>query len=701
MQKAENVQWRSRARSVPVAIAARRRSASRLTLAGTSPTLDRTTGAHDARRVALRRRASAVSRHECAEADVMRFPFRSSDCLSTYAAVLALGVAACVRPACADAGVEAPVTLVSDVHEFVLQRDGSLDEHDDSTLRANDANGIDAVAQRYVWFDKHLEKVVLLAAETIDRDGTAHPVGPDGIRDVQEPRSAGAPTFQDGLLRTVVFPGVEAGSSTRIAFRKTRSRPVNPGYFGYYVEPSREPVDSQRLIFDVPSDMPLYADARGYVALPPVTANGRTRYEFTYRHGAYERIESGAVGYPTYGDRLVVSTLPDYAAFAARYRNAAVDPTASDAAVVQLARALTAGAADPYDNARILYDWVQANVRYVALFLGETAAAPHRVADILRNRYGDCKDHVALFGALLAAVGIRSEPVLINLGAVYTLPAVPGYGGGAINHAITWLPDLRLYADTTTTGIAFGYLPPIVMDRPALLVDTGVLSRTPATQPRRRVARLDIDAARQHAARFHAHVEDDGWTAELERSLFRRATPERIRQIAAERVRQTGLRGRAELATSERRVTAGPFDVSVSGTLDHLVWPDGTTAVPALSSMAGGIATQVDAWLSEPVRTQPWVCIGGAFDETGQIALPPDVVVTDLPADTVVRDRFVDFTSHYVFDAAARIVQITRRMTADFGTQVCTPDDFAALRASLERIERDTHAQIVVRAKQR
>ncbi|MBR8301829.1 DUF3857 and transglutaminase domain-containing protein [Burkholderia dolosa] len=632
---------------------------------------------------------------------MMRFPFRSSDCLSTYAAVLALGAAACVRPACADAGVEAPFTLVSDVHEFVLQRDGSLDEHDDSTLRANDANGIDAVAQRYVWFDKHLEKVDLLAAETIDRDGAAHPVGPDGIRDVQEPRSAGAPTFQDGLLRTVVFPGVEAGSSTRIAFRKTRTRPVNPGYFGYYVEPSREPVDSQRLIFDVPSDMPLYADARGYVALPPVTANGRTRYEFTYRHGPYERIESGAVGYPTYGDRLVVSTLPDYAAFAARYRNAAVDPTASDAAVVQLARALTAGAADPYDNARILYDWVQANVRYVALFLGETAAAPHRVADILRNRYGDCKDHVALFGALLAAVGIRSEPVLINLGAVYTLPAVPGYGGGAINHAITWLPDLRLYADTTTTGIAFGYLPPIVMDRPALLVDTGVLSRTPATQPRRRVARLDIDAARQHAARFHAHVEDDGWTAELERSLFRRATPERIRQIAAERVRQTGLRGRAELATSERRVTAGPFDVSVSGTLDHFVWPDGTTAVPALSSMSGGIATQVDAWLSEPVRTQPWVCIGGAFDETGQIALPADVVVTDLPAGTVVRDRFVDFTSHYVFDAAARIVQITRRMTADFGTQVCTPGDFAALRASLERIERDTHAQIVVRAKQR
>ncbi|KVD20962.1 hypothetical protein WI81_05095 [Burkholderia ubonensis] len=609
--------------------------------------------------------------------------------------------AAAPRPPAAGIDDTPPTTLERDVHEFVIQRDGSLEEHDDATLRANNANGIDAIAQRYVWFDKDLEKVDLLAAQTLDRDGVAHPVGPDAIRDVQEPRSAGAPTFQDGVLRTVVFPGVEAGSRTRVAFRKVRTRPLNPGYFGYFVEPSRDPVDYQRLVFDVPADMPLHADARGYVALPPVTANGRTRYVFEYRHGPYDRIELGAVGYPTDGDRLMVSTLPDYAAFAARYRNAAMDPSADDPAVAQLARALTANAPDPHDKARILYDWVRANVRYVALFLGETAAAPHRVTDILRNRYGDCKDHVALFGALLAAVGIRSEPVLLNLGAVYTLPSVPGYGGGAVNHAITWLPDLGLYADTTTGGIAFGYLPPIVMDRPALLVDTGVLARTPATQPRTRTARLAIDAARLDAQRYQSYVEDDGWTAELERNVFRRATRERVRQLAVERLRQSGLRGTADLVTTDLAATAGPFGVTMTGTLDHAVWPDGTTAVPALSSLTGGIATQVQGWLAEPVRTQAWVCIGGAFDETAQIALPANVAVTDVPADTAVRDRFVDFASHYVFDASARVVQITRRLRADFGRQVCTPDDYAAMRASLERIERDTQAQIVVRAKAR
>lgn len=239
------------------------------------------------------------------------------------------------------------------------------------------------------------------------------------------------------------------------------------------------------------------------------------------------------------------------------------------------------------------------------------------------------------------------------------------------------------------------------MDRPALLVDSGVLSRTPATQPRRRTARLAIDAAQAGAAPFHAFVEDDGWTAELERNLFRRAPAERIGQLANERLRQTGLRGRAQIETSDRRATDGPFDVRFAGTLDHFVWPDGTTAVPALSSVTGGIATQIEGWLAEPMRTQPWTCIGGTFDETGQIALPAGAALTDLPADTIVHGRFVDFTSHYVFDPVARIVQVTRRMTAAFGTQVCSPEVFAALRGSLERIERDTQAQIVVRVGQR
>jgi hypothetical protein len=565
-------------------------------------------------------------------------------------------------------------------------------------MRANTASGVDDIAQRYVWFNKDIEQVELLAAETIDPNGGAHPVGPEAIRDVQEPRSAGAPSFEDGVLRTVIFPGVEPGARVHLAFRKTRKKPLQAGTFGYLVEPTREPVEAQRLIFDLPADVPLYADARGYVALAPVTANGRTRYEFDYRHGPYARLEAGAVGYANWGDRLMVSTVPDFATFAARYRGPAADATVDDPAIVQLAQRLTANAADPRAKAQALYDWMRLNIRYVALFLGETAAIPHKAADILRNRYGDCKDHVALFGALLAAVGIRSEAVLLNLGPYYSLPDVPGYGASAINHAIIWMPDLSLFADTTAGGTGFGYLPGGVMDRPVLLVGEGVLARTPATQLRERSARVQIGIDENGAANYAYRVEDNGFTAEIERNTFRRASRQRTQQIAANRLLLTGLHGSAQLTTDDVAATTGAFATSMQGTVAHFVWRDGTTALPALTSLSGGIGSQVEAWLAEPARTQPWACIGGEFDETLQMSLPRFVRVTDLPVDTAVQDRFLSFSSRYVFDPVTRTLQVSRHLHAAFGHQMCAPDEFAQMRDDLVRIERDLDAQLVVKA---
>jgi hypothetical protein len=394
----------------------------------------------------------------------------------------------------------------------------------------------------------------------------------------------------------------------------------------------------------------------------------------------------------------MVSTVPDFASFAARYRGAAADATMNDPAIVQLAQSLTAGAVDPRAKAQALYDWMRLNIRYVALFLGETAAIPHKAIDILRNRYGDCKDHVALYSALLAAVGIRSEAVLLNLGPYYSLPDVPGYGASAINHAIVWIPELSLFADTTAGGIAFGYLSPGVMDRPVLLVGEGVLSRTPPTQLRQRTARLQIDIDESGTAHYAYRVVDAGYTAELERNTFRRATPQRAQQIAANRLLQTGLHGTAQLTSDDVAATSGPFATSTQGSVAHFVWRGGTTAAPVLSSLSGGMGSQVQTWLAEPARTQPWACLGGEFDETLEMTLPGFARVTDLPTDTAVQDGWVAFSSHYVFDPATRTLQVSRHLRAAFAHQMCSAGEFADIKDDLVRIERDLDAQLVVKA---
>jgi hypothetical protein len=236
------------------------------------------------------------------------------------------------------------------------------------------------------------------------------------------------------------------------------------------------------------------------------------------------------------------------------------------------------------------------------------------------------------------------------------------------------------------------------MDRPVLLVDDGILARTPATQLRERTARLQIDIDDNGAAHYAYRVEDTGFTAEIERNTFRRSTRQRTQQIAANRLLQTGLHGTAQLTTGDVTATDGPFATSMQGSVAHFVWLDGTTAVPALTSLSGGMAGLVQGWLAEPVRTQPWACIGAGFDETLEMTLPRFVRVTDGPADTSVQDRFLTFSSRYVFDPATRTLQVRRHLQAAFGHQMCSADEFAAMKDDLVRIERDLDAELVVKA---
>ena len=202
----------------------------------------------------------------------------------------------------------------------------------------------------------------------------------------------------------------------------------------------------------------------------------------------------------------------------------------------------------------------------------------------------------------------------------------------------------------------------------------------------------------KHDARYGYRVEDDGFTAELERNVFRRATHARAEEIAHERLLQTGLHGTALVETDDVRATSGPFAVTITGTLAHVVWPDGMTALPALSSFAGGIASQIADWLVESVRTQSYVCIGGMFVEHGTVRLPRGVRLVYVPSDVKIDAGTIDYAASYVFDPVSRVVQISRSLQADFGKQVCSPERFRAIRDSLVRIERDTSAQLIVQA---
>jgi lipoprotein NlpI/transglutaminase-like putative cysteine protease len=59
-------------------------------------------------------------------------------------------------------------------------------------------------------------------------------------------------------------------------------------------------------------------------------------------------------------------------------------------------------------------EFVQSEIRYFSVALGESSHRPAAANIVLQRRYGDCKDKSLLLITLLKALGVRSEPVLLD-----------------------------------------------------------------------------------------------------------------------------------------------------------------------------------------------------------------------------------------------------------------------------------------------
>ena len=128
--------------------------------------------------------------------------------------------------------------------------------------------------------------------------------------------------------------------------------------------------------------------------------------------------------------------------------------------VTALAAQLTAGAANDEEKLARIARFLQSEIRYVAIELGIGGFQPHLADEVLRNRYGDCKDKVCLMLSLLAAAGIAGEPALVRTADAGALDTAL-VDLGQFNHMIARvrLADRVVWVDPTASNCALGYLP--------------------------------------------------------------------------------------------------------------------------------------------------------------------------------------------------------------------------------------------------
>lgn len=125
--------------------------------------------------------------------------------------------------------------------------------------------------------------------------------------------------------------------------------------------------------------------------------------------------------------------------------------------------------------------WVQDEIRYFSVSIGENSHRPQAPGTVLKRRYGDCKDKSYLLISLLGELGIAARPVLLSARAP-GLPARVGPSPGWFDHVIVEMlvDGKRYYVDPTRSGQQVGLdaLSTAFPGASALVVDAGTTALT-------------------------------------------------------------------------------------------------------------------------------------------------------------------------------------------------------------------------------
>lgn len=582
------------------------------------------------------------------------------------------------------------LTVEKNTQSYVVNADGSFVLDVEMISRVNEERAIKLHAQRPLGFNRTFETLKIVEAFTQKPDGRKVRVTAKQIKEQQEQASSDAPMFQDSRVKVVIFPDVAVGDRLVLRYQRHRTQALFPQQFEDLNVADFYQTEQTSFSYNLPADKPLYADFKGYKASTPTAAAGRKIYRWDLIPAEKSRIETGAVAYSDYGQFLAVSTFTDYKTFAQAYAaRAQVEVTP---AITQLAKELTANLETPHAKALVLSDWVRKNIRYVAVYVGAGGVVPHPAQAVLDNRYGDCKDHVALLEALLKAVAIESSPALINLGNAYVLPKVATLG--LLNHAITYIPSLDLYLDSTATPIAAGYLLIPELGKRVLLTQSGEFARTPSSQMNQVDGTLHFKIEPNGAADFTNDNQVEGWGTELNRFVFKSMPPTDRDQLTQKILSMYGQTGSGRIETDPVDSNAPTFKSTVKGRTDNLVNLPGPTGVPALSSLAGGIGQNVFSFMSEKDRTQNFSCASGTIQEKARFDFPKEVNILAVPKAVSLNTGGFNYQTAYVKEGNS--VLITRSYAFAHPDALCSPQDYLAMKPAIEGMVNDLKSQIIV-----
>jgi lipoprotein NlpI/transglutaminase-like putative cysteine protease len=333
----------------------------------------------------------------------------------------------------------------------------------------------------------HLHRVQLLrGAQVLDKTREV------SVRFLQREAGLERGAYSGAVTVSLLVPDARAGDTLRVAYRVDGHNPVFDGRFHAQLNWD-VPLPVQRRHTSVlhPVARPLHwrmlGDA-GRLLQPQVQLRGREqRLEWD------ERDLPALEPEPLVPDAFYEARVLQLSEFAdwqdvARWATTLFPPAAALPQELRELVARIAALPTPAERAAEALRWVQREIRYFSVAIGESSHRPSAPAQVLARRYGDCKDKTYLLLTLLRALQVPAQPVLLSQrlprAVPRQLPSPLPFDHVAV---IVHLDGQRLFLDPTAAPQP---VPLAVLSQPAagrlgLLVDAASAALTPLADPQR------------------------------------------------------------------------------------------------------------------------------------------------------------------------------------------------------------------------
>lgn len=583
--------------------------------------------------------------------------------------------------------------------DYEVRADASNVQTESYDILLKTKAAVEQFSQVRLSYSEKMETLEVLSAYTLTADGQRRDVPADRIYTQESYSSAAAAMYADRKVKVVVFPNLAPGTRVVYQTRRTQNVPYFPGYFSLWETFNVfQQYDDAQVTLTAPASLPMYVQQRGVQgSQAPTVRNGQARWTWKYRRSEPMPVQNWTAQPWEFSPTIMASTYRDWAQVARAYQLKGGEAAKVTPGIQALADEVTRGISDRGEQAAALYRWVSQNIRYVAVYLGNGGLEPNPAQSILDNHYGDCKDHVVILEALLAARGIDSTPVLIGAGGGPTLPAIPMLG--RFNHAITYVPEFDLYLDSTSAYARFGQLPDADLGAPVLHTRQATVARTP-----------DNDAARNGSGfevtfEFSPGGDVQGRTVQQPREVseigmrgaFARLNAQNRARVEESIMASSGFDGSGTLTLlGDPQDLTRPFNYRYDfhatdyvdfGVVGGMVLPD---------PPGGESFRDIYTTTSAPDNATPFYCNDSLREETYRLQYPAGVPIVAMPRDLDFHNAAGEYRLQWRREGQAIVARHRLHQRAVRGAQaLCQPGDYAAFRELYQQVRRGFRGQVV------